>query len=179
LATSFIASATPTEWFASGCANGSACAPVFSIGIGSFSNTMYYFTGGNQFFTSLTTAVTPTTTPVINLLPSTPVSMWATSSTIYWATATSIFAQSTATGQTAGAAKATNGSGISRIAHDGTSLFALDVAGSAIRKYDSNGGFVSNLATGVAATTNLLAFDLSSIFWADNSSPTKLRRTSH
>ena len=178
--TSFGAGAAVSAWFTSGCANGSACAPVFSIVNGSQGTTMYYFNGGNQFFTTATNAVSPSTNAVITGLTSPPVSVSATASTLYWGTATSVFAQATTLGQlTTGAAKATNGTAITRVGFDGTSLFALDV-GNAIRKYDANGLTVADLATGVAAATNLLALDGSSVFWADNTaSNTKLRRTAH
>lgn len=179
LATNFGAGAAATPVVAGTCGIAAGCLPAFTVS----TNTLYFSNGGGTSFTNAAISSVATTggTPVSLIsttIPNAPVSLAVSSSAIYWATPSSIF--SAAIGGGAGAAGATNGTSITRLGFDGTSLFAYDAGAAVIRKYNATTFATSSLVTLTAGTgSQAMAFDGSTVFWADNASPTRLRRTAH
>jgi hypothetical protein len=169
LASGFVAGTTPTSFFAAAC--GTTCIPAFTIN----GATMYFSNGSNTI--SSTSTTTFAATSLVTSIASAPVSLAVSPSTIYWNTATSVFSASATTPSTIGTTSATGASSITRLAWDGTSLFALDAGAKTILKYNVS-SFASTIAAStLAAPTQAMAMDSFSLFWADNLSPTRLRRT--
>jgi Bacterial Ig-like domain (group 2) len=171
LSTSFASGAAATTFAQATCGIVSTCVPAFTISAG----TMYFSNGSNTI--SSTSTGTFSATSLVTSIASAPLSLAVSSSTIYWNTGTSIFSASATTPSTVGTTSATGATSITRLAFDGTSLFALDAGAKTILKFNVS-TFTSTVAASVlAASTQAMAMDSFSLFWADNLSPTRLRRT--
>lgn len=169
--------ATPSPFYTMNCGLVASCQAVFTI-VGS---TVYYWRSAEtslpQGIYSVPSAGGVASTMVVSSV-SQPGSLVVGNNVAYYSIGTSLLSAPVNSGTATGTSRGVQFVGTTRLGFSGTSLYSLDAGNSTIKKFNvTDFTSISLTTTTGGAETRALAFDADFVFWGDNTTPPKLRRT--